>query len=69
MIVERIFRDHGAELAVNSRKSHGTDFVIRFPRGGRRMRLLPAPDEGGGSDILENSPAVKLSNPTESVKK
>jgi signal transduction histidine kinase len=55
MIVERILRDHGAELAVNSRKAHGTDFVIRFPKGGRRMRLLPAPESGEASRLEPES--------------
>jgi signal transduction histidine kinase len=45
MIIERIFREHGAELAIESSPGKGTEFIIRFPRGNRRMRVLPAPDE------------------------
>lgn len=43
MVVERIIRDHGAEMAINSRKTEGTDFIVKFPRYGKRMRLLPTP--------------------------
>ncbi len=45
MIVERIVREHGAELAIDSTPGKGTVITIRFPRGGRRMRVLPAPKE------------------------
>jgi len=41
MIVERIIREHGAELAVESEVGRGTKFIIRFYRNGRRCRLLP----------------------------
>ena len=41
MIVERIIREHGAELAVESEVGRGTKFIIRFSRNGRRFRLLP----------------------------
>ncbi len=43
MIVERIIREHGAELSVDSEHGKGTVFKIRFPLSTRKIRLLPAP--------------------------
>ncbi len=43
MIVERIARDHGAELSVESEEGEGTVFTVRLPRSSRRVRLLPSP--------------------------
>ena len=44
MVVERICREHGAEFGLRSIPGKGTVFQIRFPFGGRRVRLLPSPD-------------------------
>ncbi len=44
MIIERVVRDHNAELVVNSEPNEGTAFVIRFPRNDRRMRMLKSPE-------------------------
>ena len=44
MIVERIVREHGAELQMKSEPGKGTIFTIVFPREQRRIRLLTAPD-------------------------
>lgn len=41
MIVERIIREHGADLAVESEVGRGTRIILRFYRHGRRIRLLP----------------------------
>ena len=44
MIVERIIREHGAELTVESEPGKGTVFKIKFPLATRRIRMLPAPE-------------------------
>ena len=43
MVIERVVREHGAELSVTSEPDVGTAFVIRFPRHGTRTRYLEAP--------------------------
>ena len=40
MIVERIIREHGAELLVESEPGKGTKFIINFPLRIRKTRLL-----------------------------
>ena len=42
MIVERIIREHGAELAVESDPGKGTVFIINFPLYSQRVKLLPS---------------------------
>ncbi|MFZ2658638.1 MAG: ATP-binding protein [Victivallales bacterium] len=44
MVVERIIREHGAELLVESEPGRGTVFKIKFPLSTRRIRMLPAPE-------------------------
>ncbi|MFA6292979.1 MAG: ATP-binding protein [Victivallales bacterium] len=46
MVVERIIREHGAELTVESEPGKGTVFKIKFPLATRRIRMLPAPAAG-----------------------
>ncbi len=41
MIVERICREHGAVLALNSREGEGTAISIRFPLHDKQLRVLP----------------------------
>lgn len=43
MIVERIVRDHGASLSVDSTEGKGTTFTISFPRYERQVKVLPPP--------------------------
>jgi signal transduction histidine kinase len=43
MIVQRIMRDHGGEIEINSEPSRGTRLILRFPREDARMNLLEAP--------------------------
>lgn len=45
MIVQRIMRDHGGEIEINSEPNRGTRMTLRFPREDARMNLLIAPDE------------------------
>jgi signal transduction histidine kinase len=42
MIVQRIVRDHGGEIEVDSAPRAGTTFTIFLPRDERRIRLLKA---------------------------
>ena len=49
MIVERIVREHGGSLAVDSRENVGTTFTISLPRRFRLVRGLPAPAERNDS--------------------
>ena len=41
MIIERVCREHGAEFGIVSVPGRGSAFQIRFPLGGRRLRMLP----------------------------
>ncbi|HEY5621921.1 MAG TPA: ATP-binding protein, partial [Pontiella sp.] len=43
MIVQRIMRDHGGEIEINSGPGRGTRLTLRFPREDARMNLLEAP--------------------------
>lgn len=47
MIVQRIMRDHGGEIEIDSAPGHGTTITIYIPLTERRMRLLKS---GKGSD-------------------
>ncbi|NLG34720.1 MAG: ATP-binding protein [Lentisphaerae bacterium] len=44
MIVQRILRDHGGTVMVDSRPG-GTRIQLNFPRDDQRIRLLAAPRE------------------------
>jgi len=43
MIVQRIMRDHGGEIEINSEPGRGTRMTLRFPREDARTTLLNAP--------------------------
>ena len=43
MIVQRIVREHGGTIEVESDKDRGTTFRIKLPIHEKRMRLLEAP--------------------------
>lgn len=43
MIVQRIMRDHGGEIEINSEPGRGTRMILRFPREDARLNLLSAP--------------------------
>ncbi|MFA7231536.1 MAG: ATP-binding protein [Victivallaceae bacterium] len=45
MIVERIFREHGSEISINTKEGEGTAVVVKFPRYGKRVRVLQSPQE------------------------
>jgi len=40
MIVQRIMRDHGGQVGIDSREGVGTIVTLQFPRKERRVRLL-----------------------------
>jgi PAS domain S-box-containing protein len=44
MIVQRIMRDHGGEIEINSEPGRGTRLTLRFPREDARLNLLEAPE-------------------------
>jgi signal transduction histidine kinase len=41
MIVQRIMRDHGGQIGIDSREGVGTVVTLQFPRKDRRIRMLP----------------------------
>ncbi len=45
MIVERIVREHGGSLSVTGGEGEGAVFTISLPRHGRRVKVLPPPQE------------------------
>ena len=45
MIVERIVREHGGSLSVDSDEGQGATFTISLPRRDRKVRSLPPPEE------------------------
>lgn len=45
MVVERIVREHGAELEIESEPEIGTTFKIKFPLSQKKLKLLQAPIE------------------------
>lgn len=46
MIVQRIMRDHGGHIGIESKEGVGTVVTLRFPQKHRRTRLLASGDEG-----------------------
>lgn len=46
MIVQRIMRDHGGDIGIESRPGKGTRITLRFPRQDRRARMI----ESSGSE-------------------
>lgn len=44
LIVRRIVREHGGEIAIESEPQHGTRVVIHLPRSERTVRLLGSPE-------------------------
>lgn len=40
MIVERIMRDHGGQIGIDSRRGVGTVVTLQFPQKARRVRML-----------------------------
>ena len=44
LIVRRIIREHGGEIAIESEVNQGTRVLIHLPRSERSVRLLGAPD-------------------------
>jgi signal transduction histidine kinase len=49
MIVQRIVRDHGGEIEIESNMGRGTTVRILLPLHERRMRLLHAGERGEGN--------------------
>ncbi len=44
LIVRRIIREHGGEIAIESQENHGTRVIIHLPRAERAVRLLGSPE-------------------------
>lgn len=44
LIVRRIVREHGGEIALESEEARGTRVIIHLPHGARPVRLLGAPE-------------------------
>lgn len=44
LIVRRIIREHGGEIAIESEENQGTRVLIHLPRSERSVRLLAAPE-------------------------
>ena len=44
LIVRRIVREHGGEIAIDSQENHGTRVIIHLPRSERTVRLLGSAD-------------------------
>ena len=40
MIVQRIMRDHGGQIGIESKEDVGTLVTLQFPRKDRRVRML-----------------------------
>ncbi len=57
MIVDRIVREHGASLSVDSAEGEGCTFTISFPRHEKPVRVLPPPEE----ETEEHIPAESIS--------
>ncbi len=53
MIIERVMREHGASLSLQSREGKGTTILLRFPRIGRRLHILPQPSKQEGTEENE----------------
>ena len=47
LIVQRIMRDHGGEIEINSEPGKGTRLTLLFPREDMRMNLLEPPSDLG----------------------
>ncbi|MFT5495758.1 MAG: two-component system, sporulation sensor kinase E, partial [Kiritimatiellia bacterium] len=45
MIVQRIVRDHGGQVEIDTVPGKGTTVTLFFPRDENRIRLLPAPSK------------------------
>ena len=41
MIVQRIMRDHGGHVGIESKEGIGTVVTLQFPQKHRRVRMLP----------------------------
>ncbi|RPJ31069.1 MAG: GHKL domain-containing protein [Verrucomicrobiaceae bacterium] len=44
LIVRRIIREHGGEIAIESREGQGTRVIIHLPRAERTVRMLGSPE-------------------------
>jgi len=67
MIVQRIVRDHGGQIEIESNVGKGTTVRILLPLRERRMRLLEAGTETGESADLRISESAHSRSDTEAV--
>ncbi|NQU09901.1 PAS domain-containing sensor histidine kinase, partial [bacterium] len=56
LIVQRIVREHGGTIDIQSDVGRGTTFQVRLPRQQRRTRLLAAAEPGAGRETTETRP-------------
>jgi signal transduction histidine kinase len=56
MIVQRIIREHGGRIELESRVQHGTTFRIWLPLREKRTRLLSA---GAAGERVNSEPEVR----------
>ncbi|HVU34486.1 MAG TPA: ATP-binding protein [Opitutaceae bacterium] len=49
MIAQRIMREHGGQIGIESKEGVGTVVTLQFPRKDRRVRMLQNPAETGGN--------------------
>ncbi len=55
LIVRRIVREHGGELAIESQEGQGITLTIRLPYLDRRIRMLAAGSSDGGESVGPSS--------------
>jgi signal transduction histidine kinase len=50
MIVQRILREHGGQVGIESKEGVGTVVTLQFPRKDRRVHMLPSPTSPAAAD-------------------
>jgi len=58
MIVQRIMRAHGGDVAIHSTEGQGVTVTLRFPRVERSVRLLQAGENYAPRQLLDKPGAL-----------